>query len=435
MRHKTLKTAEDIVSALIRSNMSNRTKALVLNHHLESVRYDYDAAGIAKLLNIPSNAHIAYGALIEQKAVCSGIAMAYKMLLDMAGVPNFLIIGTTAGGAHMWNLVYIDNQWLHVDVTWNGVVHKYFALTEPEIRKTHAFNFNLEEELKYQETTLGGNIPKYFLLDEEKIKLEEKLNLQIKDLKSKEEEKERLRQEELKKIQEELENKRQEELRKKMREEENKRLEESQRREKERKQQEERTRRILLPFKDITEQHSAYTYYIKNLTDRGILQGMNEETFSPDTSLNRAQFTALLVKTFELDQGQEINQPFKDVSENDWFYRVVGIASRTGIINGRTKEVFDPLSSITNQEMAILLTKTAEILKGMDVRVGEPKVSDKEDILHWAVFGVGFSIENGLMDLDQENKFRPLEPVRRVVATKSIYMISELRNRKVEISD
>jgi transglutaminase/protease-like cytokinesis protein 3 len=96
---------------------------------------------LPKLLNIPSNAHIAYGALVEQKAVCSGIAMAYKMLLDMAGVPNLLISGTSAGGAHMWNLVYIDNQWLHVDVTWNGVRHKYFALTEQEIRKDTYLQF------------------------------------------------------------------------------------------------------------------------------------------------------------------------------------------------------------------------------------------------------------------------------------------------------
>jgi hypothetical protein len=71
----------------------------------------------------------------------------------------------------------------------------------------------------------------------------------------------------------------------------------------------------------------------------------------------------------------------------------------------------------------------------MDIRVGESQVADKEDILHWAVFGVGFSLENGLMDLDQENKFKPLEPVRRLVATKSIYMISELGNRKTPMTN
>jgi hypothetical protein len=48
MRPKTLKTAESIVGLLIRPNMSNRMKALVLNNHLESVKYDYDAAEIAK---------------------------------------------------------------------------------------------------------------------------------------------------------------------------------------------------------------------------------------------------------------------------------------------------------------------------------------------------------------------------------------------------
>lgn len=57
----------------------------------------------------------AYGTLIEGFAVCSGYSDALALFLDYFSIPNIKI----SSHEHVWNLVYIENAWLHVDLTWD----------------------------------------------------------------------------------------------------------------------------------------------------------------------------------------------------------------------------------------------------------------------------------------------------------------------------
>lgn len=47
--------------------------------------------------------------------VCEGYAKAFKLLCDRIGVPCI----TVTSSNHMWNMVYVDGQWYHMDCTWN----------------------------------------------------------------------------------------------------------------------------------------------------------------------------------------------------------------------------------------------------------------------------------------------------------------------------
>ena len=53
----------------------------------------------------------------ELKAACGSYARALKFLCAAAGIPCFTISTKT----HTWNLVYVDSQWLHVDVSANDL--------------------------------------------------------------------------------------------------------------------------------------------------------------------------------------------------------------------------------------------------------------------------------------------------------------------------
>lgn len=76
-----------------------------------------------------------YGALVDGKALCTGYAKAYEALLQKAGVPCTTVVNST----HEWNLVEIDGEWYHVDVTWDDargagqILHDYFLLSDDEI--------------------------------------------------------------------------------------------------------------------------------------------------------------------------------------------------------------------------------------------------------------------------------------------------------------
>lgn len=58
-----------------------------------------------------------YGALVERRAVCHGIAAAFKLLCGRVDLPCILVLGR-ARERHAWNIVSIGHRFFHVDCTW-----------------------------------------------------------------------------------------------------------------------------------------------------------------------------------------------------------------------------------------------------------------------------------------------------------------------------
>ena len=52
-------------------------------------------------------------------AVCQGYAETMKLFLDALGIENKLVYGTGGGISHVWNLLCLDGDWYHMDVTWD----------------------------------------------------------------------------------------------------------------------------------------------------------------------------------------------------------------------------------------------------------------------------------------------------------------------------
>ena len=95
-----------------------------------------------------SFADTVYGALVEKKALCEGYAKAFSYLCNLAGIENVIVTGETYV-PHMWNMVKLDGNWYHVDVTWDKTVdqlhnvfpdvilYQYFMVTDSVIKNTH----------------------------------------------------------------------------------------------------------------------------------------------------------------------------------------------------------------------------------------------------------------------------------------------------------
>jgi len=60
----------------------------------------------------------AMGPLFEGYGVCSGYSDALALFLYKLNVPNIRVSSKT----HTWNLVYLDNKWLHIDSTWDDPI-------------------------------------------------------------------------------------------------------------------------------------------------------------------------------------------------------------------------------------------------------------------------------------------------------------------------
>ena len=97
----------------------------------------------------------AAGALVNGKALCLGISLAFKYLMDRLDIPCIVVHGNANGsgkldeaGLHAWNLVQVRGGWSHVDVTYDlsGSSDKrrpfltYLGLSDAQIASTHAWN-------------------------------------------------------------------------------------------------------------------------------------------------------------------------------------------------------------------------------------------------------------------------------------------------------
>lgn len=101
--------------------------------------------------------HKANGPLIHGIALCSGYSDAMKIYLDKLGIPNYKI----SNNNHIWNLVYVDGKWLHLDLTWddpltsdgsNILLDKFFLITNNELQNLDP-NGHKFDEIYYPEAT------------------------------------------------------------------------------------------------------------------------------------------------------------------------------------------------------------------------------------------------------------------------------------------
>lgn len=125
-----------------------RLEKYLHNSIVKSVRYDFDAL---KQEKCPA-AHSIVGAFLDNKAVCEGIAKAFKLLCNMYSIKCIVVLGMANPGGrldqegyHAWNLVKIEDGSYHVDVTWDNMLwdetghisYDYFNVTTEDIRRDH----------------------------------------------------------------------------------------------------------------------------------------------------------------------------------------------------------------------------------------------------------------------------------------------------------
>lgn len=108
------KAAEEALSILT-EDMTDLEKAIALHDYIVlNCEYDYE-----NYLNktILTNSYSAYGVLVDRIAVCQGYALAYKYLLEKAGITCYMV--TSKEMNHAWNMIQLNGKYYQVDATWD----------------------------------------------------------------------------------------------------------------------------------------------------------------------------------------------------------------------------------------------------------------------------------------------------------------------------
>lgn len=177
-------------------------------------------------------------------------------------------------------------------------------------------------------------------------------------------------------------------------------------------------------FDDI--KNNKYKFQIYSLCSRGIINGYTSKAFAPEKTITRAEFAKITVASLGLPL--ENITSFNDVPSNEWFYPYVGTAHKYGIINGVTKEKFNPHGTITVEEACLMAERAASLcgiqnsLSDSEVNSVLSKYSDYKKISEWAKKGVAFCCKNGFLDTTS-GKISPTTHIKRDEAAFLLYNI------------
>ena len=96
-----------------------------------------------------------------------------------------------------------------------------------------------------------------------------------------------------------------------------------------------------------------YTKAVNTLASLDIISGVGDNKFEPERSITRAEFTAMAMK-FAVG-GEEGENIFSDVDEDDWFYKAVVDSIQYGWIHGYGDGTFRPNNPITRAEVTAIV--------------------------------------------------------------------------------
>jgi hypothetical protein len=107
--------------------------------------------------------------------------------------------------------------------------------------------------------------------------------------------------------------------------------------------------RTNLPFASVkfSDLSSSSPFFdsVNYVQSQGIVSGYSDGTYKPDSNVNRAEFTKIIIGTIFAEEeisGCVPNKTFSDVHSDDWFHKYICAASNNGIIDGYSNGSFKP---------------------------------------------------------------------------------------------
>lgn len=143
---------DKILSENVNNNMPPKEKIRVIHDYIID-HTEYDKLKYENKNDDTYKSNTAYGVLIEGYGTCNGYADAMEIFLDKMNIINYKI----SNEEHIWNLVYLDGKWYHLDLTWDDPISDininrdtYFLISTKTLEKindgTHTFDKNIYSE-------------------------------------------------------------------------------------------------------------------------------------------------------------------------------------------------------------------------------------------------------------------------------------------------
>lgn len=140
------------IKELIEDNMTSEEKIRQIHNYIIN-NTSYDTLKTNNINDETYKSNTAYGVLVQGYGICSGYSDTIAIFLNKLDIENYKI----SNDSHIWNLVYLNGIWVHLDATWDDPISEfnanrdtYFLISYDELTKlndnTHYFDKTIYKE-------------------------------------------------------------------------------------------------------------------------------------------------------------------------------------------------------------------------------------------------------------------------------------------------
>ncbi len=161
--------------------------------------------------------------------------------------------------------------------------------------------------------------------------------------------------------------------------------------------------------------------HINAVSARGVINGLTNGNFAPNSNIKRSEFIKMIVLAFDLADSTSSSVP-SDVKTTYWYYTYVAAACKAGIISSNS--AFNGEEFITRQDMALYAYRGAQAAGVVfDTTYSSKTFTDQSSISSTYTTAVDALVRAGILSGNPNGSFNPTGKSRRSEGAKIFDLI------------
>ncbi|OXM83196.1 S-layer homology domain-containing protein [Paenibacillus rigui] len=169
----------------------------------------------------------------------------------------------------------------------------------------------------------------------------------------------------------------------------------------------------------------------KPLTDwivKNRIQGYEDGSFKPDHAITRAEFMALVNRSFGLSVTSDVY--FTDLKSSDWNYTDVRVALGAGYIEGYEDHTIRSMKAINREEAVVMISRLLKLDTSSYTGAGNA-FTDGDQVAAWSKAAVEATAAQKIVEGYTDTSFKPKKEITRAEAV--VMLDRALAGRTAEV--
>lgn len=146
-------------------------------------------------------------------------------------------------------------------------------------------------------------------------------------------------------------------------------------------------------------QDAWYKDAVDYVTDNGLLVGVADDQFGPEQNVTRAMVVTVMWRQSGAP-ASDGETAFTDVPDGEWYTAAVAWGADNGMVAGMSDTTFEPNTPVTREQLVAFMQRFAQ-KNGEDTSVGDGSVldayTDADAVSDWAENAMIWALENGVI--------------------------------------